>query len=172
MFNRYNDASSQHVWNCLYRNEIIQRNKVRFDEHFKQGLEDFMFNFEYAVVVNRIIKIPEVVYSYKRRADISTSMKPNPNAFDDYSYSIKKMYGFIDKENTALVGEFQFYAFRWLVNSYSQNEFNDDKAEAERYLSFYGQVFPESMKLSCTSNSLYGRMYYFLESIARKKSEF
>lgn len=169
MFNRCNDASSQHVWNCLYRSEIVIKNKIRFDEHFKRGLEDFMFNFEYALAAERIIKIPEVVYSYKRRADFSTSMKPNPNALDDYTYSINKMYSYIDRENEALISEFQFYAFRWLVNSYSQNKFSDDKVELNRYLDFYTQRFSKPLKRFWLKNNMRNRVYCFLELKVRKQ---
>ena len=69
LFNQENDASSQHVWNCMYKKELIDAHSIRFDEHLAMGMEDVLFNICYGYYCSKIRKIPQVVYSYRQRAE-------------------------------------------------------------------------------------------------------
>lgn len=86
-----NEMKLMHIWNCFYRKEIIIDNDIRFDEFFKYGHEDTMFNFEYSMACNRINMISDVVYYYYRRQGVSTSTKFNDKYYEDYAYFVMKI---------------------------------------------------------------------------------
>lgn len=97
LFNQESDASSQHVWNCMYKKELIDAHGIRFDEHLAMGMEDVLFNICYGYYCSKIRKIPQVVYSYRQRAGISTSTKYNPDIAKEYAHRMRiiaQLFGF------------------------------------------------------------------------------
>lgn len=92
ILNNKRDIPLLHIWNCLYRKEIIENYHVRFDETFKKGMEDGMFNIEYAVHCKTIATVDDVVYRYFRRKSISTSTQRNENFISDFQHFADKMF--------------------------------------------------------------------------------
>ena len=102
IFNTENDAASQHIWNCLYRRDIIKNHSLYFDEYFKHGLEDFAFNMIYANHCSSVVEIPAIVYEYRSRTGISTSTKLNDDAIEDVIYLLNLLETeFANKEDEA-----------------------------------------------------------------------
>lgn len=54
------------VWMYVFRKDILEQNKIRFAEHISYA-EDLLFSFEYMRCVNRMIKIPDILYNYTMR---------------------------------------------------------------------------------------------------------
>lgn len=63
-------SGPQFVWNALYRRSILKN--IRFDERFRYGLEDFVFNMQVYMVTDRVIYLPQCVYRHFESAQ-STS---------------------------------------------------------------------------------------------------
>jgi len=137
LFNQKHDASSQHVWNCMYKKELMDAHGIRFNENLAMGMEDVLFNICYGYYCRKIHKIPQVVYSYIQRAGISTSTKYNPDIVKEYACRmqvIAKLFGFSCQsgayrmykgpKSTAyrMYGD---YALRELCNLYFRNVGND-----------------------------------------------
>ncbi|MBO5185716.1 MAG: glycosyltransferase [Prevotella sp.] len=91
------NISLLHIWNCLYRRDIIEKYSIRFDETFRFGMEDTMFNIEYGVYCKDAILANDIVYDYSRRLNVSTSTKYNEHFLEDYSYFVNKMFTSFDK---------------------------------------------------------------------------
>ena len=156
MLNKEEDASAQHVWNCLYKKTIIDNNRILFDEVFRYGLEDIMFNFEYASKCNRINKIDDIVYCYKRRIGVSTSTKINNRAFQDYKHSMTKMYDLLrGRFGNKYEAEFGGYAFRYLKNSFCNNDFSTNYRDIlNKYYDFFYSLFGRDIQIARLSKNV------------------
>ena len=55
-----------YIWNKLYNKEIIQRNKIKFDENVSIN-EDTIFNLEYLKYVKKISYVDYTLYNYIQR---------------------------------------------------------------------------------------------------------
>lgn len=122
ILNRKGNLLALHIWNCLYRKSIIDKFNIRFNENFKYGHEDSLFNVEYICRCNSIFVIKDIVYKYFRREQSSTSLKHNQNYLNDFelyseiaSNDIKKRWQ--DKNYIDLLYS---YLFRLGVSLYSQ----------------------------------------------------
>lgn len=58
--------------------KIIDEYDLKFDERFRYGQEDTLFNFNYVSKCQTIQLVPEVVYQYSQRELTSTSLKIIP----------------------------------------------------------------------------------------------
>ena len=56
------NSGPQFVWNALYRREVI--GNLRFDEHCRYGLEDFIFNAELYAQTDKVHYLPQPVYRH------------------------------------------------------------------------------------------------------------
>lgn len=83
ILNKNNSGILMHIWNCIYRRETILDNGIFFDERFKYGHEDTLFNAVAALKSRRVLLVSSVVYEYYRRKKSSTSLKKNPYYIDD-----------------------------------------------------------------------------------------
>ncbi|MBR4170633.1 MAG: glycosyltransferase family 2 protein [Kiritimatiellae bacterium] len=54
------------VWRCVYRREIVEREKIRFDESVHL-FEDAMFNADYLLASRSMIDFPDAQYIYRVR---------------------------------------------------------------------------------------------------------
>lgn len=122
ILNRKGDLLALHIWNCLYRKSIIDKYNIRFNENFKYGHEDSLFNVEYICKCNSIFVVKDIVYKYFRREKSSTSLRYNQNYLNDFelyceiaSNNIKKRWK--DKKSIDLLYS---YLFRLGVSLYSQ----------------------------------------------------
>jgi glycosyltransferase involved in cell wall biosynthesis len=75
------------LWNKIYKREIIERNKIAFDEKRTHG-EDWKFNINYFQVANTAIALDTTVYTYQLDGSQSYS-----------KYSKGLGYGFVDGTN-------------------------------------------------------------------------
>lgn len=83
IFNTTGDCSLMHIWNCFYRRSLLMDGGILFDERFKYGHEDTLFNSIVAIKSNCVSWVTGVVYEYYRRKKSSTSFKKNSNYIDD-----------------------------------------------------------------------------------------
>lgn len=66
------------LWNKLYKNEIIRKNKIRMDETVNWS-EDFLFNLEYVLHASRIASLGAPVYYYVKTDGSLVSQGMNLN---------------------------------------------------------------------------------------------
>lgn len=128
LFHQENDASSQHVWNCMYKKELIDAHGIRFDEHLAMGMEDVLFNICYGYYCRKIRKIPQIVYSYQQRAGISTSTKYNPEIAKEYAHRmqmITQLCGSELRKHSHLYRMYGDFALRELCNLYFRSKGTD-----------------------------------------------
>lgn len=71
------------IWNGLYRKEFLDREEIRFEEHFKAGWEDIYFCFELIRKGAKIYTIPDILFSHYLRQGQSTSAKYNTQRRND-----------------------------------------------------------------------------------------
>ncbi|MEY8446685.1 glycosyltransferase family A protein [Enterococcus ratti] len=88
LFNLDHQMTFFHLWNCLYRRKIIEDYQLKFDEKFRYGQEDTLFNFNYVSKCQTIQLVPEIVYVYSQRELTSTSLKNNPLVIEDFKWFI------------------------------------------------------------------------------------
>ena len=70
------------VWNKLYLTEILNNNKIRFDQDMSLG-EDALFNITYLAESDfNLSVINRPLYHYVRRRNESLDQKYNPDFFD------------------------------------------------------------------------------------------
>lgn len=129
IFNNNNDSSSQHVWNCLYRINLIKENNIRFDEAYRYGGEDIMFNMQYAYHAKIIHFIPKIVYYYFRRIGESTSTKNKPIDFNTFFHSANIIYNLFDGSKKCYKQNVTQYILRGITHNYFRNTYgsNDSK---------------------------------------------
>lgn len=66
------------VWKCIYSNEIIQKNKIRFYSEREYISEDIMFQFSYMPFVKKVVTVKEGLYHYCENKNYNSLTK----AFD------------------------------------------------------------------------------------------
>ena len=153
------------IWNCIYKSNIVKNENILFDEHFKHGDEDGMFNAEYVLKVNRVAFSSECHYKYYLRNNQSTISKPNNNLIVDYLYFINKLKFLLGDNNYDL---FCVFALRFFSNVYKRYcRFNNGK---EKKVLFLNSVMKDScfrtvINYSCffsSVSSLYWSVYCFM----------
>ena len=83
------------VWTGLYRKEIIDKYKIRFDERFKYGLEDMNFNLKFLMHCERLGFNSKEYYSWTQREVHSTSKKFHKEHLGMYLINLKLEYTFM-----------------------------------------------------------------------------
>ena len=108
-----NDGFYSYVWDGIYRREFFSRNKITFDESYKYGLEDGVFDLQLAWFNPVMVTLPQIFYIHYVRRGVSTSAVHNPKIINDY-YRMQKMQNDtverlgVDKE--AIKSEYIHYA--------------------------------------------------------------
>lgn len=121
LFNCNRDMSMLHLWNCLYKREIIEKYCIRFDNQFEFGHEDTLFNFEYAKNCSNVVYVSGVVYKYYRRKMSSTSLKINENYLEDFKYFIAKASKLLNLDNKPYLKDVFFtYCIRLGISLFCQ----------------------------------------------------
>lgn len=116
-----------HLWNCIYKKELIVQNNLEFDITFKFGQEDTLFNIQYCLNCNKISVVPNLIYTYFRRERSSTSLKKEAGSFEDYKYFMNKVkYLFNEKYNQIYDSNIYIYGLRYAIGVYNKN-FSKDK---------------------------------------------
>ncbi len=67
--------------NKFYRRDIIEENRIRFDESFEFG-EDRLFNFSYLKHIDKVMTSDIIMFNYNQRSLESMSSRPIDNYFD------------------------------------------------------------------------------------------
>lgn len=98
----YNSNLLQQLWNKLFITEIIQQNKLKFDESISVG-EDFRFILEYIRVskINNLVLINKPLYHYMRDQDGSLMFKIGLESVEEPIKNLKSLYrliGYSEKE--------------------------------------------------------------------------
>ncbi len=154
LFNALHDASSLHVWNCLYKKELIDRHRLCFDETLKTGMEDILFNICYGYYCKKIHKIPQTVYRYRQRIGISTSAKEQPDLAAAYSHRMKQIsrtFGFSTQSGRRgdVYRMYGKYALRELCNLYFRYGKADDIRTLEELRNAYVEQVPDRVSDTC-----------------------
>lgn len=135
MLNSSRDSASLHLWNCLYRKEIIKDSHLLFNNHLKFGHEDTLFNIQYISCCRNIHIIDQIVYKYYRRKSTSTSLKKNEKYLKDFSeYSNEVCYSiFSHYTNESYKSMVYTYLFRLGINLMIQ--YGEDKKDLKSIVS-------------------------------------
>lgn len=83
----------KNVWNGLYKRIVIEENNIKFNEYYKYGFEDWMFNIEFFFCAKKIIYNPQNYYIHFARLNYSTSL----------SYHFNRVESFMDGAERELV---------------------------------------------------------------------
>lgn len=70
------------IWNALFKRDIIENNKIRFDTEIRFGGEDWLFNIRYFSCVDSAAFLAKNLYIYNRRVTHSTSAKYDFNRIE------------------------------------------------------------------------------------------
>ncbi|OLA16937.1 glycosyltransferase family 2 protein [Lachnospira eligens] len=118
-------GSLMHLWNCLYKKEIIKNNNLSFDENFKYGHEDSLFNVKYATKCKNIKVNSGIVYNYYRRYSVSTSLKSNTGYLKDFAEYCKKSSEYIITDSLEEQNMIFTYYIRLGLNLLCQYQCNE-----------------------------------------------
>ena len=91
------DYGIQGVWSGLYRTRVIREHGIVFEETFRQGYEDCLFNDEFMVHAKSYALNPNIYYVWMQRNSHSVSTKVTANGFE----SVRKLLAY----EHAMLGE-------------------------------------------------------------------
>lgn len=174
LFNLDHRMTFLHLWNCLYRKKIIDEYDLKFDERFRYGQEDTLFNFNYVSKCQTIQLVPEVVYQYSQRELTSTSLKNNPSAVKDFQIFIETI-GEIEW-NERVYPYYQKYRYTYFLrhglNIYTQ--FGMNTANQKKMLQDIQQLLSKEkiQKPLIIESSRYYRNYLCLVSRLMEKRRY
>lgn len=80
------------VWSGLYKREFILDNNLVFNEAFRHGHEDTLFNAQAVLVANTYVLNPKLYYLWIRRESHSSSMVFEDNWFEAASAVLTKEF--------------------------------------------------------------------------------
>lgn len=178
LFHQENDASSLHVWNCLYKKELLDVYGIRFDENLTMGMEDVLFNICYGYRCRSIRKIPQVVYTYTQRIGISTSTRYNPELVREYAHRMNAIAGLFGFPKQSEAYEmYKDYALREMCNLYFRSSGTDSRKLLAGLRDAYVQCVPKKsfFRKRHLGKGIYGRsmlretLYAIADSLLRKK---
>ena len=155
------------IWNCIYKSSILKRQNIKFDEHFKHGDEDGMFNAEYVMNSEKVVFSSECHYYYYLRNNHSTISKYNKDSVSDYLYFINKLFGLFSDCDAEMLDGFRLFALRFYSNVYKRycrfnNKYSEKKDFIEDVLadSCFRNVTNYTGSYSSVSN-IFWRLYCF-----------
>lgn len=159
------------IWNCIYRRSIIDANSLHFDEYFKMGNEDGMFNMQFALLSENIILCSRYHYEYYLRVKKSTTAKYNPLIFNDIEYFLTKMEKLLNGNlNSRTRNIFKLYEIRFLIGGYYKTSRQTNSArEKKKYLQKIRMTDIGRSAISFKYRELpYKTLYYFILSLISK----
>lgn len=104
------------IWTGLYRREIIEKNKIRFNENIKYGGEDVYFNISMLKNCQKLGFNSKPYYSWTQRDTHSTSRSFNDEFLDDMVDNLQLEYEFMKETCQGKVSNYVKNVY--LVNSY------------------------------------------------------
>ena len=120
LFNIDNKKRLMTIWNCIYKKEIIQKYNIRFDQNFRHGDEDGMFNIEYTLHCNSVFFSGGCYYHYYIRKGISTITKYNEELLDNYLYYADKVFALTYKNDEMINNIVRLNLLRFYSNVYAR----------------------------------------------------
>lgn len=105
------------VWDSIFKKEIIENNKISFNEEYKTGNEDIEFCLMYIQYCNKIMFYNKSLYNHYTRIGFSTSSK---NSFNKYEDNIK-------------------------LAKYSKDVYLKNGVQIDKYCVEYGNIMASSM---------------------------
>lgn len=85
------------VWSGLYRLSVIRENAIIFDESFRHGFEDCLFNAMFLCYADSVSLIPDVLYVWSQRQSHSASAELTENGFTSLEKLLAFDYGMLDE---------------------------------------------------------------------------
>jgi len=77
------NACGYGVWAGLYKRSFIENNQIQFDERIRFGYEDHIFITDICGLAERIVLIPDILYTWTQRSGNSTSCKNSPRIYQN-----------------------------------------------------------------------------------------
>lgn len=71
------------LWNGLYKKQTIDKNRIKFDENIRAGMEDYLFNIHLLKNISRVVFIPPILFFHYSRLEQSTFEKYNEHRLSD-----------------------------------------------------------------------------------------
>lgn len=103
------------LWNGLYLRKNIVDNNIKFDNSFKAGWEDNLFNLEYIKNCKKIYGVNQLIYSHIRRVGQSASLGYNENRANDLLRIYRVEVEFLEQiKETISVKTFMEHQIRFL----------------------------------------------------------
>ena len=152
LFNLDNKKRLMTIWNCIYKKEVIDNNNIRFDEHFKHGDEDGMFNIEYAMNSKRVYFSNGCYYHYYIRKGISTITKYNEELLDNFCYYADKVKMLTSDMKEQELNIIRLYLLRFFSSVYGRfcrfhSKFDEKKCFLDDMRKSNGFVFATSLQV-------------------------
>lgn len=164
------DDCALHLWNCLYKKNIIESNNITFNENLKFGHEDSLFNIEYISKCKSVQLLPKSVYIYYRRANTSTSLKNNKyyiNDFGLYSTQVLKSWKkYMSTEENKNI--FFTYLTRLAINLYLQ--YGKEKEELNKIWNIINNIAgSKKITRKAVNSNLYYCYLWILTQLMKQK---
>ena len=154
-----------HIWNCIYKNDILKANNIIFDQYFKYGQEDTMFNLEYILHCNKAILSPVILYEYERRISESTSMSKNAGSLQDFIYFTNKSIKLLSVNNLDFMDDLALYCFRYGLGIYKKNKANKNYQEKKELLKEIFNTCSQKGLNPCRARINFNLYYVFVKFI-------
>lgn len=144
------------VWAGLYRRDFLNKYSIEFDESFRSGQEDTLFNDMVLRFAESYAWNPNIYYEWYKRAFHSTSFKITANRLDslkktlEYEYETMQQFGILDSNPAECSSRFfDLVKDCLLVPIYSKG--TNRKASMDNFKACYGLLEPysEAMAYSC-----------------------
>lgn len=87
------------AWSRIYRRDIIENNKIRFEDNSKIFAEDLYFNLCYIVYVKKMFCMKEQLYYYLVRNDSIMRQNSNKSNIDRINVLLKSLYNYYLQNN-------------------------------------------------------------------------
>lgn len=130
----YRSNLLQQLWNKLFITEIIQNNKLKFDESISIG-EDFRFILEYIRVskINKVVLINKPLYHYMRDQEGSLMFRVGLESVEEPLKSLVSLYQVVGysqneiEEKIVIDRENQIELYAYLIMHNAGMKFNQKK---------------------------------------------
>ena len=178
LFNIDNKKRLMTIWNCIYRKNIIEYHHIRFDQHFKHGDEDGMFNIEYTLHCKKVFFSKNCYYHYYIRKGISTITKYNEELLENYLYYADKVYSLITFYDDEIQNVVKLYLLRFFSNVYRrfckfETNYNERVLFLEKTKKSRGFDFATSLKVMANFKIIPAKyLYWDLFNTCYKKNMF
>lgn len=93
------------IWNAIYKAKVLKEARIKFNEEFKYGGEDFDFNIRLYEQISSISIIPEILYTHFIRPSLSTSAKLYNDILSNFITETYKINYYVEKNQLLNISE-------------------------------------------------------------------